>query len=612
MRPPPTLLDDLTHIMAILDTVGEGIVTVDLDETILMMNAEADRLWGISRGEYLGCHVHKLMPERYQRPHSNGFRRHAERSDVPAGRQPHVEVHGLRKDGSEFPLELRFTSAEVDGRKLYIAAARDITERKKHLAELDRTIATLQRRIRSEDLLTRIASGFINAPLACMEQSIDDALSALGEFAGADRVFVVIVPELKLDLKRPDPRLRDVSTVREWCAPGIPPFAVDAVEVDDASPRAPFTPDLERANRWFQQQLLNEQLIQVDDVDTLPPDFAAARDRLKLWNVRSRLVMPIKAAGVSKGVLGVDMVRAAHPWDETTTQLVRLAGPIFAAAALRQQNARALQRAHADLERKVAERTRELQENQAQLIQTEKLASLGQLVAGVAHEVNTPLGAIKSNNDTSLRALHRLEVALRAEAPNLSEANQLLERLLGMSHVSEDAIERITTLVRGLRSFARLDQAEEAEVNLHDGLSSTLTLLRHELKGRVEVHCDFGDLPQIRCCPNQLNQVFLNVLNNASQAIDGSGRIMVVTRHHPPDEVTVQVKDNGKGIPQKDMPRIFDPGFTTKGVGVGTGLGLSIVHKIMERHGGHIHVESQQGAGTTVTLRLPLQRISTA
>jgi signal transduction histidine kinase len=150
-----------------------------------------------------------------------------------------------------------------------------------------------------------------------------------------------------------------------------------------------------------------------------------------------------------------------------------------------------------------------------------------------------------------------------------------------------------------------LDEAELKTADLHEGLESTLTLVHHELKNRVQVVKEYGDIPSISCHPNQINQVFMNLLVNASQAVRGEGTITIKT-FRDGDTVNVQISDTGAGIPPENLSRIFDPGFTTKGVGVGTGLGLSICFKIAQDHGGRIDVESTAGEGSTFTVRLPI------
>jgi signal transduction histidine kinase len=260
-----------------------------------------------------------------------------------------------------------------------------------------------------------------------------------------------------------------------------------------------------------------------------------------------------------------------------------------------------------ELEHNVEERTRELRQKQAQLVQSEKMAALGQLVAGVAHEVNTPLGAVKSNTDTMRRTLDKLKVQLEQCAGNNQldpQAARLLEGLTHLGGVSAEAIERISKIVQSLRRFARLDAADT--VDLHPGIESTLTLLGHELRQGIRVVREYGSLPLVECYPDRLNQVFMNLLINAVQAIGADGTIAIRTAANG-DEVSVEVSDTGIGIAPEHLPRVFDPGFTTKGVGVGTGLGLSIVHQIVEEHAGRIDVESEPGHGAVFRVHLPIR-----
>ncbi len=269
-------------------------------------------------------------------------------------------------------------------------------------------------------------------------------------------------------------------------------------------------------------------------------------------------------------------------------------------------------RHHAEeLEAQVAERTREVRESQSQLVQQEKMASLGALVAGIAHEMNTPIGTINSNADTLGRSLVGLRELVNDEScPASVREDKKLGKILGLleeiARINTLACERIVTIVGTLRNFARLDEAELQVADLHEGLDSTLTLVRHEIKNRITVERQFGEIPKIRCHPNQINQVFMNLLVNAAHAIDGQGAITIRTEAAG-DTVRIHISDSGVGIPRENIEKIFDPGFTTKGVGVGTGLGLSICFKIAKDHGGSIGVQSEVGKGTTFTLTLPLQ-----
>jgi signal transduction histidine kinase len=170
--------------------------------------------------------------------------------------------------------------------------------------------------------------------------------------------------------------------------------------------------------------------------------------------------------------------------------------------------------------------------------------------------------------------------------------------------VIENACDRVTNIVRRLRSFARLDEAELKTVDIHEGLDDTLTLIHHELKHSIKVNKNFGTIPQIACFPGRLNQVFLNILINARQAMKEGGEITIST-YAKDDKVFVEFKDTGVGIPPENIKRIFDPGFTTKGVGIGTGLGLSICYQIIKDHHGEILVNSEIGKGSTFTIVLP-------
>ena len=249
---------------------------------------------------------------------------------------------------------------------------------------------------------------------------------------------------------------------------------------------------------------------------------------------------------------------------------------------------------------------RELRDTQAQLVQSEKMAALGNLVAGVAHEINTPIASIYSNADIGHRALELLKSSLPASTDD-KKLRKALTALEQTCQTNQLASERISKIVQSLRNFARLDEAEEKQVDLHEGIDSTLRLLQHKLKKGINVVKRYGDLSQICCFPNQLNQVFMNLLVNAIHAVEGEGTITIITGQEN-GQAVLRFADNGVGIAAEQLDQIFDPGYTTKGVGVGTGLGLSICYRIMQQHGGRIEVTSKIGEGTEFTLRLPLSR----
>ncbi len=250
-----------------------------------------------------------------------------------------------------------------------------------------------------------------------------------------------------------------------------------------------------------------------------------------------------------------------------------------------------------------------LRETQAQLVQSAKMASLGKLVAGIAHEINTPIGAVNSMQDTLFRTLERLKgtIAVTPREDQKRESNfaETLRILDESKKVINSGTERVINIVKRLRSFARLDEAELKKADVHEGLEDTLTLIYHDIKHNIEVKRNYGDLPPVSCYPGKLNQVFLNILINAKQAIKGKGTIEITT-YTKQNNIFIAITDTGEGISKENIKKVFDPGFTTKGVGVGTGLGLSICYQIMQDHQGDILVESEVNKGTTFTIMFPM------
>ncbi len=233
---------------------------------------------------------------------------------------------------------------------------------------------------------------------------------------------------------------------------------------------------------------------------------------------------------------------------------------------------------------------KELKETQLQLINSAKMASLGQLVAGVAHEINTPLASIKSNNEITKKLIKQVED---------KEIKELLEET---NNIDSMAIDKINRLVVSLRKFVRLDEAELQEADINKEIDLTLDLIRHETKNRIEIVKKYGKLPPVKCYPNMLNQVFMNILVNASHAIEGEGTITIDTSYKKKCLV-VKIKDTGCGIKEPD--KIFDVGYTTKGAGVGTGWGLAISQKIIEKHKGKIDVKTKINKGSEFIITIP-------
>ncbi|MEO5858536.1 MAG: ATP-binding protein [Pyrinomonadaceae bacterium] len=279
----------------------------------------------------------------------------------------------------------------------------------------------------------------------------------------------------------------------------------------------------------------------------------------------------------------------------------------------------------ADLEARnleLAERTAELENLQVQMVQNAKMASLGRLAAGVAHEVNNPVGFIYSNLDLLEKDLTAMtEIIQFLDAVELPEGIRrslaaLRSRLRFISDGSQtgdmirdcmEGAQRIRSIVQNLRTFSRLDEADLSASNINEGIDSTIRILsRYFSNANVQLYRNFGDLPLVESFAGQLNQVWMNILANAAQALPAEGGDVTVTTVRDGDWITVEITDSGKGMPAEDLDRIFDPFFTTKELGEGTGLGLSISFGIVQKHNGTISVRSRPGEGTTFTVRLPI------
>ena len=267
---------------------------------------------------------------------------------------------------------------------------------------------------------------------------------------------------------------------------------------------------------------------------------------------------------------------------------------------------------------------KKLEEAHNQLLQSEKMASIGQLAAGVAHEINNPTGYVSSNLGTLrgyveqlLDVLAAFEAAEADLTPEHQEALKRLKRQIDLDYLkedilallkeSDDGIKRVRQIVQDLKDFSHVDQGEWLVADLHKGLDSTLNVVNNEIKYKATVVKEYGDIPHVECLASQINQVFMNLLVNAAHAIPEQGIITIRTQAVS-KEVWVEISDTGSGIAPENLNRIFDPFFTTKPVGKGTGLGLSLSFGIIQKHKGSIEVDSTPGQGSTFRIRLPIEQ----
>ena len=332
-------------------------------------------------------------------------------------------------------------------------------------------------------------------------------------------------------------------------------------------------------------------------------------------SLRSVLCYPVRKHGLTVAILYLENDLAAHVFTPGRIELLDL---LSGQAAISIENAILYE----TLEQRVEERTTELQRTQQQMVESEKMASLGQLTAGVAHEINNPINFVVSSTAPLRRDIDDLLAGLRSyesalEKHNLTDEVSKVREEFDLDYVTseiqqllmgiEEGGNRTVEIVKGLRTFSRLDEDDVKMASVIEGIDSTLTLLRKKYEPRIRIVREYAEVPDIECYPGKLNQVYMNLLSNAIQAIPEQGEIRITVKQMG-DHVRIDITDTGAGIPKEVMRRIFEPFFTTKDVGDGTGLGLSISYGIIERHKGSIEVDSEPGKGTTFTMLLPIRQ----
>lgn len=351
---------------------------------------------------------------------------------------------------------------------------------------------------------------------------------------------------------------------------------------------------------------------------------------VQLSGTKSFVILPFKIGSRVVGTLTVDKISSPKIM---TREDVRILNTLLNMLSVALENAELYQ----DLEARVRERTAQLNETnkklesaydelkqaQAQLLHNEKMASLGKLVAGIAHEMNNPAGILSGYIE--LMELHANR--LRKDLEILDQFSAAHEDIAGtIQHIEKNILEitdsiepckrsvwRIKSIIQDLRNFSRLDENELMPANINEGLENTLKFFKSQAEGRIRIITHFNPIPQVTCFPGHLNQVFSNVISNAIEAIDGAGTIEVHTSKSEPtsdlptDHIVVKIKDSGHGIPAEIQGKIFDPFFTTKDIGAGKGLGLSIAYGIIKQHSGSISAESEQDQGACITIRIPIE-----
>ena len=341
--------------------------------------------------------------------------------------------------------------------------------------------------------------------------------------------------------------------------------------------------------------------------------------------LRSIMCVPLKVEDRLIGVIYVDSQRKVEAFSQVDLWLLESLASQAALVIEKRQLYEQLQRYSSSLEDQVRERTAdlaranddlreaysELEQAQSQVVQSEKLAAVGRLAAGIAHEINSPLGAMTSNMNTLYRSICRLEERWKAlpEFAKLDKQLQIqreVEIYREINQSSQAASRRLQEILSAMKNFVGLDQAERKAIDVNEALETTRTLLQHKIGSRIRVVTSCAELPRLVASPGRLHQVFMNLLLNAIQAIEGEGEVKICSECRG-KELRITIEDDGKGMTPEQLSHVFDLGFTGKGGRIGAGLGLAITRQIVEEHHGEIRIESEPGAGTKVILSLPLE-----
>ncbi|MEG4555353.1 PAS domain S-box protein [Microcoleus sp. F6_B6] len=544
----------------IVEIADDAIISVDANQKIILFNQGAERIFGWTAAEAIGQSLSLLLPEAFATHHSHlvsNFGRGVKQARKMGNRK---EIFARRRDGTEFPAEASISKLEVAGEIIFTAILRDVTASR----QAEECVRLSEERYRS---------------LAMATAQMVWTTNASGIF----------------DKPQPD-----------WIA---------------------YTgTSLEEKDNWI-------EAVHPEDRDRTLQAWKRAIETKSLYEVEHRL----RAADGSyrhfwvRGVPLLDADGSVREWVGTHTDI---SDRVQVLEALKQSEGQYRSQA-AELEKAV----RELHQAQTQLIQTEKISSLGQLVAGVAHEINNPINFIYGNITHAsqyaadlLGLLHLYQEKYPNPVPEIVEAAEdievdyLMEDFTKILESMKVGADRIRDLVVSLRNFSRLDESQMKRVDIHEGIESTLLILQHRIKANVlrpaiEIIKEYGNFPPVECYVGQLNQVFMNLLVNALDALEEYNnnhfsneveisfrpqRIRISTSANS-DTVTIRIADNGMGINPEVIHKLFDPFFTTKPVGKGTGLGLSISYQIIvEKHRGKLQCISAPGKGAEFVIEIPI------